>query len=87
MVKTIKTPKNVIHIGQSTNEILSELLIREFSNSKKVIITDDNVFELWIEQLVTSIPELSEAEIIQLPAGEDSKCIEIVMQVLSLIHI
>ncbi|MFK8037598.1 MAG: 3-dehydroquinate synthase [Crocinitomicaceae bacterium] len=82
MQNKIETNHNVLYIGLSTNKTLNDLLKTEFSGRKKIILTDDNVFEYWIEQLVTSVPELSNAEIIQLPAGEDSKCIEIVMQVL-----
>jgi 3-dehydroquinate synthase len=82
-MQTINTSKHAaVQIGQASNEVLSNLLKEKYSNAKKVIITDDNVFEFWIEQLVTSVQELSNAEIIQLPAGEDSKCIEIVMQIL-----
>ncbi len=81
MQRKIKTTQNTIHIGQSTNDLLSEFLSIHFSDSKKIILTDDNVFEFWIEQLVTSVPELNEAEIIQLPVGEDSKSIEIATQV------
>ena len=81
MQKTIQAGQNTIHIGQSTNELLNDFLSSHYASSKKVILTDDNVFEFWIEQLVTSVPELSEAEIIQLPAGEDSKSIEIAAQV------
>lgn len=78
--KTLAT-KSEIHLGLDTNEVLNAFLKLNYSDKKKTIITDNNVFNCWIEQLVTSIPELSEAEIIQLPSGEDSKCIEIAIQV------
>ncbi|MFK8046456.1 MAG: 3-dehydroquinate synthase [Crocinitomicaceae bacterium] len=81
MQKQIETQQNIVHISQETNIILSSLLTEKYKDSKKIILTDDNVFELWIEHLVTSVPELSESEIIQIPAGEDSKCIEIATQI------
>lgn len=81
MQEKIKTSQNTLYISQSTNDTLDNILKTEFKNNKKIILTDTNVFEHWIQQLVSSVPELSEAEIIQLPAGEESKCIEIAMQV------
>lgn len=81
MQKEIITDTNTLYIGQSTNDSLSQILQTQFSDSKKIILTDDNVFEYWMEQLVTSVPELSDAEVIQVPEGEESKCLEIAVQV------
>ena len=81
MQKEIITAQNTIHIGQSSNDVLGDFLRTKYKGKKITIITDDNVFENWIEQIVTSVSELHEAEIIQLPAGEDSKCIEIASQI------
>jgi len=80
MQKQIKTQQNIVHIGQDTNSILSSILNEKYKTAKKIILTDENVFELWIEHLVTSVPELNESEIIQIPEGETSKCIEIAIQ-------
>lgn len=48
-----------------------------YAQSKKIIITDENVFDLWMEDFITSFEALSEAEIIQLPPGEENKVLDI----------
>ena len=81
MPMEIKTENSKVVL---TNEIYTELesvLNTVHSSSKKMILTDETVFGHWIEALITNTPALHEAEIIQLPAGEDSKCIEIAAQV------
>ena len=56
-------------------------LLERYSDSKKVIFTDETVFELWMEDLLTHHPLLHDAEIIQVPPGEENKVIEICHQV------
>lgn len=81
MIKNIQHQQTQIWFGTDLNEKLNTLLKSDFSDCKKVIITDDNVFDLWIENLISSTEELHDAEIIELPAGENQKTIEICNQV------
>jgi 3-dehydroquinate synthase len=60
---------------------LQQLLDREFSHSKKVIIVDENTNEFCLEYLLTSITGLEDAEVMMLPAGEENKVLEICFQV------
>lgn len=80
--------KNELHYNNSTlvfspltSADLNTYLEMHFATHKKVILTDENVADLWMEHLITSFSELHEAEIIVLPAGEESKSIEICTQV------
>ena len=73
----IQADPTEIIINDSIYEPLEVMLASHYTNAKKIIITDETVFGLWIEQLVTAVPALHQAEIIQIPAGEDSKCLEI----------
>ena len=82
MSNQIKATDYSILIGLDSNEKLNDFLIENYSNSKKIIITDEHVFEHWIENLITSVHELHKAEIIQLPAGENTKCFDFSIQVL-----
>jgi 3-dehydroquinate synthase len=54
-----------------------------YAQSKKIIITDENVFDLWMEDFISAFEALHEAEIIQLPAGEENKVIDICQHVWS----
>lgn len=81
MIKNIQHQQTQIWFGTDLNEKLNDILKSDFTNCKKIIITDDNVFDLWVENLISSTGELHDAEIIQLPAGEDQKTIEICYQV------
>lgn len=80
MEQEIITKFNSILIGENLCSSIEGFLNENYKDSKKIILTDENVFDLWIENLITSIPALSEAEIIQIPAGESSKSIEIAVQ-------
>jgi len=81
MTKTIQHQSSKILFGNNLEDNLNEVLKRKYSGKKKIIITDDNVFGIWVENLITSVEELNGAEIIQLPAGEENKTIEISYQV------
>lgn len=65
-------------LGESTFELL---LNNEFKDSKKIIIVDENTKEYCLEYLITSFDQLSNADIIELPSGEENKQIEICLQV------
>ncbi len=77
----IKTKNSQLFIEENIFEKLESILSSEYKNVKKIILTDTKVFGLWVENLITSVPSLSEAELIQVPEGEDSKCLEIAGQI------
>lgn len=57
------------------------ILKKEYANSKKVIIVDENTHDYCLEYLITTFEELKEAEIMLLPAGENNKVMEVCFQV------
>jgi 3-dehydroquinate synthase len=70
--------KTKISIGDlAVSQFDALLQSARYKDVKKVIITDENVFDLWMEYFITTYEGLAEAEIIQLPAGEDNKVLEI----------
>jgi 3-dehydroquinate synthase len=81
MIKKIGHQKSQLLFGNQLNNELDTILKKDYKNSKKVIITDENVYDLWIEDLISNTEELHQAEIIQLPAGESTKTIGICYQV------
>ncbi|MFT5824065.1 MAG: 3-dehydroquinate synthase [Crocinitomix sp.] len=81
-MKTLTYNQSEIRFGNLKDSEFNELLASpRYAQSKKVIITDENVFDLWMEDLITSFPALSEAEIIQLPPGEGNKVLDICQHV------
>lgn len=81
MANTITYRDSSIHFGTLEESKLNELLEKDYADSKKIIFTDETVAGFWVEHLVTSIPALSKAEIIQVPAGESFKTLEICEQI------
>lgn len=67
--------------GNQLNDELNQILNTDYKNCKKVIITDDYVFDLWIEDLISNTEALHQAEVIQVPEGEETKSIDICYQV------
>jgi 3-dehydroquinate synthase len=78
-LKKINTGKYMIEIGSIVESGFGQLL-RSNESSKKVIIVDENTHQYCLSALLTNF-DLSNAEIIQIPVGEDSKQIEIVASV------
>lgn len=77
-MQTLNYNQSEIRFGSLTETGFNSVLTEgRFANSKKIIITDENVFELWMEHFITSFNGLREAEIIQLPSGEENKVLEI----------
>lgn len=70
-----------MHFGNILESNLGDLLSDKFGDSKKVIITDENVFELWGSWLLTNFEALAQADVIVLPAGEENKTLEECAQV------
>lgn len=56
-------------------------LLHAFSEAKKAVLVDENTQEYCLEFLLTSFEALADAEVIVLPAGEQSKVLEICAQV------
>jgi len=61
------------------NPDLSELShqIANLNPSKIIVLVDENTHEQCLPHLIITIPELDGAEILEVPAGEDSKSLEI----------
>jgi len=77
----IQATNYTIEIGSIIDSSLSLLLTSEFKNSKKIILVDENTKQCCLEYLITSFQELAFAEIIELPAGEENKQLEMCLQV------
>lgn len=57
------------------------LLNNSYSESKKIILVDENTHEYCLEYLITNFPELANAEVMLLPEGEENKVMEVCFQV------
>jgi 3-dehydroquinate synthase len=69
------------YFGPLSGSPLGEIIRQKFSSSKIVIMVDENTHDHCLEYLLTSFPELSEAEVMLLPAGEENKVLEVCYQV------
>ncbi|UKN01423.1 3-dehydroquinate synthase [Paracrocinitomix mangrovi] len=83
MLDVITYNTSTIHFGPIEKSVFQDVLAKEFSGSKKVIITDEQIHDIWIEDLITNFEELSNAEIIQIPTGEVHKTLDICVQIWS----
>jgi 3-dehydroquinate synthase len=72
---------NQIEFGK-ISENSFESYLSSLNASNFAILCDENTSEAGLEFLITSFSILSNAEVIEIPAGEDSKCLEIYAQVL-----
>jgi 3-dehydroquinate synthase len=81
MLDALTYNNSTIHFGSLKDSIFEDLLENQYASSKKIIITDETVSALWMEDLVTSFKALSTAEIIQIPAGEEYKTIDVCAQI------
>lgn len=81
MFESLTYNSSTIHFGPLSKSSFQNVLNEDFEGSKKVIITDSNVYNLWITDLTTNYPELAKAEIIQIPAGEENKTIDVCTQI------
>lgn len=70
-----------IEIGSLLDSSLEKMLANKFQNAKIAILVDDNTHEYCLEFLITNFSQLSNAEIIQIPSGEESKDLEICVQI------
>lgn len=69
-----------LELGELESSSFSDIL-EKYSSSKKVIIVDENTHEHCLPFLITTFEELSKAEVILLPPGEDNKQMEIAFHV------
>ncbi|MEN9743213.1 MAG: hypothetical protein RLZZ65_1018 [Bacteroidota bacterium] len=68
-----------VDFGAITESSFMQLL-ESYSTRKKLILVDENTQENCLEYLITSFEQLANAEVIVVPAGEDSKSLEIAGQ-------
>ena len=80
-MQTIESSNYNIEIGALSDSTFGLLLDSKFKNSKKIILVDENTKEYCLDFLITSFTELAHAEVIELPAGEENKQLEICIQV------
>ncbi len=75
---TLKTPLGTsqIIIGNGIAEQAAGLMKEKYSDSRFVIITDENLNRIYGEKFKKYLPD---AEIFAVPAGEKSKCFEVVI--------
>ncbi len=66
-----------IELGSIMESALPKLLTKTYGSSKKVILVDSNTNEQCLQILFTHLDGLENAEIIEIPAGEDNKTMEI----------
>lgn len=78
---TIPSSAYSIEVGALLDSSLEKLLETRFKHSKKVILADENTCDHCVSHLTANYSELSEAEIIVIPAGEEHKTLEICAQV------
>lgn len=77
MYPSIQSGKTQVIFGLLEEVNFNEILRQKFPASKFIVITDDQVSLLWSQAIVTRFDVLSNAEIIEIPAGEENKNLEI----------
>jgi 3-dehydroquinate synthase len=80
MIQKIEADGYDIEIGSLTSSSFSEF-IQGYTNSKKVILVDENTHEHCLEYLLTAFSGLEDAEVMLLPCGEENKVMEVCFQV------
>lgn len=78
---TIKDKTYEIKIDALLNSGLSNFIDTNYKDSKKIIIVDENTQEYCLPILLNYSAVFNEAEIIAVPSGEDSKSMELCMQI------
>jgi 3-dehydroquinate synthase len=72
---------HAIFFGHTSSSSAFINLLHEYRDNKKIIIVDENTHDHCLEYVLTSFEELSEAEVIMLPSGEQNKVMEVCFQV------
>lgn len=70
-----------IEVGSIEDSSLTQLIETSYSQSKIVIMVDENTHDYCLEYLLTTFDFLKEAEVMLLPAGEENKVMEVCFQV------
>lgn len=70
----------IIEFGALQKSSFQQLLNR-YSSAKKVIVVDENTHDNCLEFLITAFEDLTDAEVLLLPAGEENKVMEVCFQV------
>lgn len=81
MIKTLSATNYTLEIGPLTESSFQELLTKKYALSRKVIMVDENTHDNCLEFLLTAFDDLTDAEVILLPAGEENKVMEVCFQV------
>lgn len=76
-MQTIQANTYNVEIGNLTESSFAELLLK-YVDAKKLILVDENTQAHCLSYLLTSFDELSDAEVVVLPPGEDNKQLGIV---------
>ena len=72
-MRSIETNGYSLEVGSLLDSSFAELLNNKYATSKKVIIADENTHKHCLSYLITNFDALSEAEIVVLTPGEESK--------------
>lgn len=76
----IQSTSYTIEFGALESSSFSAQL-KKFENAKKLILVDENTHDNCLEFLITQFDELTDAEVMLLPAGEENKVMEVCFQV------
>mgnify|MGYP002629206952 CR=1 FL=1 len=85
----IQSSGHQLELGSILESSFQEKL-HEFKDAKKILFADQHTSEACVSYLLSQFDELAEAEVIVIPAGEESKTVEIaenIWEVLSEYHV
>lgn len=77
----LETPEYQIEIGSLETSGFIDFIQQNYSDSKIVIMVDENTNDNCLEYLITTFDFLAEAEVMLLPSGEENKVMEVCFQV------
>lgn len=76
-----------VHIGgEEVFKTINSFLKDQYLDRKKVILVDENTHQYCYPQLIQSLPDIGEFEMIEIPSGEENKTIEICSQLWSALN-
>jgi len=81
MIKTLSATDYSIEIGPLSESSFQDMLTNKYAKARKVIMVDENTHDNCLEFLLTAFDDLTDAEVILLPAGEENKVMEVCFQV------
>lgn len=79
-MKSVKTNSSEVFIGSTIFQKLEEL-IQNYENNQLFILVDENTLEHCTAELITNVPALQSAEIIEVNSGEENKTLDICYQI------